>query len=289
MHYKEVSTILSPNNGLNLYRGCEHGCIYCDSRSKCYNMDHDFEDVEVKSNALKLLEEELKKKRKKVIISTGSMSDPYTPLEKSLEMTKGMLELIYKYGHGVNIQTKSSTILRDLELLKKINQRAKARVSITLTTYDENLCSILEPHVSSTKQRFETLKTLHQAGIDTYVWLSPILPYINDTLDNLRGILAYCKEAKVKGIICFGFGLTLREGNREYYYQKLDEYFPKLKKEYIKKFGKLYECNSIYHKYLYDYFVKFCEQNGILYKIDDICHELHTLYEEESFEQLSLF
>ncbi|MDE6583999.1 MAG: radical SAM protein, partial [Anaeroplasmataceae bacterium] len=247
MHYKEYSSILSPSNGINLYRGCEHGCIYCDSRSKCYNMDHDFEDIEVKENALMILEQELIKKRKKVIVSTGSMSDPYMPLEQELKLTRGMLELIYKYGHGVHIQTKSSSILNDLDLLVKINKQAKTRVSITLTTFDEDLCKKIEPNVSTTMERVETLKRLNEAGIDTFVWLSPILPFINDSLDNLRGILDYCKEAKVKGIICFGFGVTLREGDREYFYQKLDELFPKMKREYIKRFGNSYECNSPYH------------------------------------------
>lgn len=289
MHYKEYSSILSPSNGINLYRGCEHGCIYCDSRSKCYNMDHDFEDIEVKENALMILEQELIKKRKKVIVSTGSMSDPYMPLEQELKLTRGMLELIYKYGHGVHIQTKSSSILNDLDLLVKINKQAKTRVSITLTTFDEDLCKKIEPNVSTTKERVETLKRLNEAGIDTFVWLSPILPFINDSLDNLRGILDYCKEAKVKGIICFGFGVTLREGDREYFYQKLDELFPKMKKEYIRRFGNAYECNSPYHKYLYDYFTNFCKKNSIMYNLDEIFKEMRTLYEDDGYEQLSLF
>lgn len=289
MHYTTAKSILSTSNGLNIYRGCEHNCIYCDSRSKCYNMDHDFEDIEVKENALELLEAELKKKRKKSIISTGSMSDPYMPIEKNLKLTRKMLELIYKYGYGVHLQTKSDLILRDLDLLIKINKQAKARVSITLTTYDENLCRIVEPNVCTTKERFEVLKKLNEAGIETFVWLSPILPYINDTLDNLRGILNMCKEAHVKGIICFGFGLTLREGNREYFYQKLDEHFPKLKKQYMNEFKNNYICNSKYQKYLYDFFLKFCKANDILCDNDEIFKEMHSLYENEEYKQLSLF
>lgn len=289
MHIGTVKSILNQQNGFNLYRGCEHGCIYCDSRSKCYNMDHDFEDILVKENALELLENELKKKRKKIMLSTGSMSDPYMPCEAQLEMTKKMLELIYQYGHGIHLQTKSTLILRDIELLKKIHKQAKVRVSITLTTYDEELCKIIEPRVATTKARVEVLKKLNEAGIDTYVWLSPILPWINDSLDNLRGILNYCKEVKVKGIFCFGFGLTLREGNREYFYQQLDQYFPKLKKEYIKKYGNSYECNSVYHKYLMDYFIRFCKENQIKYDLTQLFKELHTLYEDPAYEQLSLF
>ncbi|MDE5715333.1 MAG: radical SAM protein [Anaeroplasmataceae bacterium] len=289
MHKVIVKTILNQHNGFNLYRGCEHGCIYCDSRSKCYGIEHDFDDIEVKENALELLEEELKKKRKKTMLSTGSMSDPYTLSEQHLKMTRKMLELVYKYGYGIHIQTKSTSILRDLDLLKKINKQTKVRVSITLTTLDENLCKIIEPNVSTTKQRVEVLRLLQEAGIETYVWLSPILPFINDSLDNLRGILEYCKEVKVKGIFCFGFGLTLREGNREYFYQKLDEHFPKLKKEYMKRYGNAYECNSPYHKYLMDYFINFCQKNNIKYNIDELFKELHTLYEDTSYEQLSLF
>ncbi|MDE7264224.1 MAG: radical SAM protein [Anaeroplasmataceae bacterium] len=289
MHYIKATSILNNTNGVNLYRGCTHGCIYCDSRSKCYAMDHEFEDIAVKENALELLEEELKKKRKKVMISTGSMSDPYMPIEEELKLTQGMLKLIYKYGHGVHLQTKSSLILRDIELLKKINKQAKARVSITLTTSDEDLCKIIEPNVSTTKERFEVLMTLKEAGIDTYVWLCPILPFINDSLDNLREILTLCKEAQVKGILCFGFGLTLREGNREYFYQKLDEHFPKLKKEYIKKFKNSYICNSNYNKYLMDYFIKFCKNHSILCDHDKIFEELHSLFEETGYEKISLF
>lgn len=289
VHYKETKTILSPSNGCNLYRGCTHGCIYCDSRSKCYQMEHAFEDIEVKENALSILEEELKKKRKKGIISTGSMSDPYLPIENQLNLTRGMLGLAYSYGFGVHLQTKSSLILRDLELLKKINQQTKVRISVTLTTADEDLCKILEPHVSTTKERFEVLKRLNQEGIETYVWLSPILPFINDTLDNLREILRMCKEANVTGILCFGFGVTLREGNREYFYEKLDEFFPKLKENYIKHYGNSYACNSIYHKYLMDYFQKFCKENHILYNIEEIFKKLHTLYVDQGYEQISIF
>ncbi len=288
MHYKEVKSILSANNSLNIYGGCEHNCIYCDSRSKFFNMDHDFNDIEVKENSLELLEDELKKKRKKVIISTGSTSDPYMPIEKDLKYTRKMLELIYKYGHGVHIITKSDLILRDIDILKKINKQTKTKISIRLTTYDENTCKIIEPNVSSTNKRFEVLKKLNEEGIETYVWLYPIIPYINDSLDNLRGILNICKEAKVKGIICFGFGITLKEGNREFFYNMLDKYFPNLKKQYDKEFQNSY-CLSKYNKYLYDYFLKFCKENNIMCNNDDIFRELSKLFEEEQYEQLSLF
>ena len=203
MHYKEAKGILSPHNGMNIYRGCTHGCIYCDSRSKCYQMKHDFEDIEVKSNAPELLEAALKNRRKKSMIGTGAMCDPYMHCETELRHTRKCLEIIDKYGFGVAIQSKSSSILRDLDLLKSINEKTKCVVQMTLTTFDEDLCKILEPNVSTTKERFETLKILSDNGIPTVVWLCPILPFINDTEENLKGILDYCIEAKVYGILCF--------------------------------------------------------------------------------------
>ena len=206
MHYVKVKGILSAKNGMNLYRGCQHGCIYCDSRSRCYQLDHPFEDIEVKENALELLEEALKRKRRPCMIGTGAMTDPYIPLENQLLMTRKALELIEKHGFGVAIQTKSHRILRDLELLERINSRAKAVVQMTLTTCDEELCRILEPNVSTTSQRVAALKRFRDAGIPTVVWLCPILPFLNDTPENIRGIVEYCADAQVKGIINFGMG-----------------------------------------------------------------------------------
>lgn len=264
MHRKEVKSILSPNNGMNIYRGCSHGCIYCDSRSKCYNMNHDFEDIEVKSNALELLESKLISKREKCMIGTGSMCDPYIHLEKQLNYTRKSLELINKYGYGLSILTKSNLILRDLDLLKKINQKTKCVVQITLTTYDENLCKIIEPHVSTTKERFEVLKTMHDNNIPTIVWLGPILPFLSDTEENIRGLIKYCVEAKVYGIICFGMGVTLREGNREYFYSKLDEFFPNIRRKYEINYGNKYEIISPNHHKLMKILIEECEKNNIV-------------------------
>ncbi|MBQ6810805.1 MAG: radical SAM protein, partial [Firmicutes bacterium] len=221
MHFVKAKTILSAKNGMNLYRGCSHGCIYCDSRSECYHMDHVFEDIEVKENALELLEDALRRKRKKCMIGTGSMTDPYIPLEGDLRYVRGALELIEKYGFGFTVITKSADVLRDLDLLEAINNKTKCVVQMTLTTADDELCKKIEPHVSITSERFSALKTLRDHGIPTVVWLSPILPFINDTEENLRGILEMCREAEVKAIICFGMGLTLREGNRDYFYRQL--------------------------------------------------------------------
>lgn len=289
MHFVKAKGILSPKNGLNLYRGCSHGCIYCDSRSKCYHMGHAFEDIEVKENAIELLEYALKHKRKKCMIGTGSMTDPYIPLESEIGNVRKALSLIYEYGFGFTVITKSARILRDLDLLQKINERAKCVVQMTLTTYDEALCKKIEPNVSTTRERFEALKQLRDAGIPTVVWLSPILPFINDTKDNISGILDMCIEAKVYGIICFGMGLTLREGNREYFYEQLDRLFPQLKKKYIQTYGNQYVIESPNNNRLMELFYQKCSKSGIVHDNEQIFQYLHTFEEKDSAQQLSLW
>lgn len=194
MHYTTVKGILSAKNGMNLYRGCQHGCIYCDSRSACYHMEHDFEDVEVKENAIPLLEDALRRKRKPCMIGMGAMTDPYIPLEERLCHTRQALELALRHGFGATLITKSTRILRDIDLLKRINERTKCVIQMTMTTYDEALCRKIEPNVSTTRERFAALKTLREAGIPTVVWLCPILPFLNDTAENVNGILDYCFE-----------------------------------------------------------------------------------------------
>ena len=287
MHFVKAKGILSARNGMNIYRGCQHGCIYCDARSLCYQMDHVFEDIEVKENALELLEAALKAKRKPCMIGTGAMSDPYIPLENRLGMTRKALELIEKYGFGVAIQTKSDRILRDLELLKRINEGTKAVVQMTLTTYDEGLCRFVEPNVATTAQRVAALKEFQKAGIPTVVWLSPILPFLNDTEENLRGILDCCVDAGVKGIINFGMGLTLRDGDREYFYAQLDKRYPGLKERYIRTYGNAYELPSPRSRELLRIFHDTCEQAGIWHDNDRIFRYMSTLEEKE--DQLRLF
>lgn len=289
MHYTKVKGILSSNNGMNLYRGCSHGCIYCDARSNCYQMNHDFEDIEVKENALELLESALRRKRKRCMIGTGAMGDPYIPLETHLEHTRKMLLLIDKYGFGITLHTKSNRVLRDLDILKRINEKTKCVVQMTLTTTDEALCKIIEPNVSTTQERFETLKILRNEGIPAVVWLCPILPYINDTEENIKRILEMCIDAKVHGIISFGMGLTLREGNREYFYQQLDKHFPGLKEQYIRDFGNQYEINSPHNAKLMKLFHNTCEANGILHNNDRIFAYLHQFEEKNAPKQLSLW
>jgi len=290
MHYVKVKTILSAKNGMNLYRGCSHGCIYCDSRSKVYNMQHKFEDIEIKGNAIELLEQVLKKKRKKCMIGMGSMTDPYIPLENNIKNTRKALESVDKYGFGVTLITKSTNVLNDLDLLKKINSKTKCVIQMTLTTFDEKLCKTIEPNVSSTKKRFETLKILNQNNIPTVVWLTPILPFINDTKENLVGILDYCIKAKVYGIICFGMGVTLRDGNREFFYEQLDKYFPKLKEKYIKTYRNNYIINSPNNKFLMNIFRKTCKQHNILCDNNKIFEYLNTFESKKmAEEQLELF
>ena len=289
MHFKNVKGILSSTNGMNLYRCCLHGCIYSDSRSECYCMDHDFEDVEVKANALELLENNLKRKRSKCMLATGSMSDPYIPLENELKHVRKALELAYKYGFGFTLITKSNRVLRDLDLLTAINNKTKCVVQMTLTTCDENLCKKIEPNVSTTKERVAVLKKLHEAGIPTVVWLCPILPFINDTKENIKGILDYCIEAKVYGIICFDMGVTLRKGNREYFYQQLDHLFPGMKEKYIKTYGVKYQLNSPNNNELMQLFHQTCQANGIVHDNNQIFDYLKKYENKHENIQLSLF
>lgn len=287
MHFTDAKGILSSNNGMNLYRGCTHGCIYCDARSKCYGMEHDFEDIEVKKNAPELLETALRSKRKKCMIGTGAMSDPYMHCEEKLKLTRKCLEIIDHYGYGLAIQTKSDGILRDLELLKSINEKSKCVVQMTLTTYDEALCRKLEPNVCTTKERVNALKIFHENGIPTVVWLSPILPFINDTRENIEGILDYCIEVNVYGIICFGMGVTLREGNREYFYKALDKEFPGMKEKYHYKYGNAYEIPSDRNQELMRLFREKCREHGIVHNVDECFAYLHEY--PERYQQLGFF
>ncbi len=289
MHYVKAKGILSTKNGMNLYRGCSHGCIYCDSRSTCYHMEHDFEDIEIKENAIELLENTLKHKRKKCMIGTGSMTDPYIPLEMEIGNVRAALSLIYQYGFGFAVQTKSNLILRDIDLLHKINEKTKCVVQMTLTTADDDLCKKIEPNVCPTSERFEVLKKMRDMGIPTVVWLSPILPFINDTEDNISGILDMCIEAKVYGIICFGMGLTLCEGNREYFYKQLDRLFPHLKAKYIQRYGNQYMIDSPNNDSLMKLFHHKCSENGIVHNNEQIFHYLNTFEEKQAVKQLSIW
>ena len=290
MHFVDAKWILTGSGGhygMNIYRGCTHGCIYCDSRSRCYQFTHPFEDIEVKQNAPNLLEKALKSKRKKCMIGTGAMSDPYMHCEENLRLTRKCLEIILENDFGVAIQTKSDRILRDIDLLAKINRSAKCVVQMTLTTYDDDLCHILEPNVCITKRRIEVLEEMRKNGIPTIVWLTPILPFINDTEDNITAILNECARVGVKGIINFGIGLTLREGDREYYYAALDRHFPRMKEQYIKQYGNAYELPSPNAKELMGLLQRICKEKGMLSTPDECFRFMHEL--PDKYRQMSIF
>ena len=290
MHFVDAKGILTGSGGhlgMNIYRGCSHGCIYCDSRSLCYQFTHPFEDIEVKQNAPALLEQALRSKRRRAMIGTGSMSDPYMHCEETLGLTRRCLEIILRYGFGATVQTKSDRVLRDIDLLDAIHREAKSVVQMTLTTWDDALCRIVEPNVCPTGRRVEVLEALRARGIPTVVWLTPILPFINDTEENVAAILKACADAGVTGVICFDMGLTLREGDREYYYAALDRHFPGLKREYVRRYGNAYEVPSPNRDALMRLFHDFCEAHGMLHTPEACFAFLHELPERN--RQMSMF
>lgn len=287
MHYVKARGILNSSGGMNVYRGCQHGCIYCDARSSCYQMNHIFEDIEVKENAPELLEAALKSRRKKGMIGTGAMGDPYIPLERDLRITRRCLEIIRNQGFGGTVLTKSDLILRDLELFREINRRAKAVVQITLTTLDDNLSRLIEPNVCPSSRRVEVLREFQKAGIPTVVWFCPVLPFLTDKRENILSILDSCRDTGVKGVIWYGPGLTLRDGDREYFYARLDRHFPGLKEVYIRTYAGAYEVNSPNARELDRLFHETCEKYGLWHDNDRIFSYLHTLEEKE--QQLSFF
>ena len=290
MHFVDAKGILTGGGGhygMNIYRGCTHGCIYCDSRSRCYQFTHAFEDIEVKQNAPQLLEKALRSKRRTCMIGTGAMSDPYMHCEEELGLTRRCLEIIRDSGFGLAIQTKSDRILRDIDLLDEINRKAKCVVQITLTTFDDDLCKIVEPNVCTTKRRIEVLGEMQKRGIPTIVWMTPILPFINDTEENITSILNECVRTGVKGVLLFGMGLTLREGDREYYYAALDKHFPGLKERYIKLYGNAYEVPSPNSRELMKVFKRICRENGMMSTPEECFGFMNTM--PEKYTQMSLF
>lgn len=270
---------------MNLYRGCSHGCIYCDSRSNCYHIDN-FDRVRGKENALYILEKELSKKRTKGVVGIGSMSDTYNPLEIKYEQTRGALKLISKYGFGVSIDTKSDLILRDLDLLKEINSKNNVIIKFTITTTDDKLSKIIEPNVCVSSKRLEAIKILNDNGIFSGIMLNPVLPFITDKEEDIKALVKLASEYGAKFIHTY-MGMTLRENQKDYYFNKLEEHFIGLKSKYIKTYGDKYNCLPQKYKYLYNVFVNECNKYGILYKMDDII----KAYKKEIInnEQISLF
>ena len=286
MHLVKAKGILSAHNGINVYRGCTHGCIYCDSRSLCYHTPQPFEDIEAKENAPELLEAALRSKRRRCMIGTGAMCDPYLHAERELQLTRRCLEVISRNGFGATVLTKSDLVLRDIDLLEQINRDSKAVVQMTLTTADDDLCRIIEPNVCPTSRRFEVLCECRERGIPTVVWFTPLLPFINDTADNVRAIVDYARRAGCYGVIVFGMGLTLREGNREYFYAALDRHFPGMKERYMKRFVNNYELPSPDTIGLLELFRSECAASGLESDPDRIFAWLNEFPE---CEQLTLF
>lgn len=268
---------------MNIYKGCCHGCIYCDSRSSCYCIEN-FDEVRIKENSLDIIERELLRKRNKGVIGTGSMSDPYNPFEKKLNLTREALKILDKNEFGVSIATKSNLILRDIDILKKINSHSEVCTKITITTFDDELGKIIEPHVPKTSERFKVIEELSKNGIYTGILLMPILPFINDSEENIINIIEMAKECGAK-FIYPNFGVTLRQNQREYFYNRLDENFKGLRKKYIERFGERYYYPSPNIKNIQRIFKNYCEKYNIKYNMEDIIND----YKHSKIEQLKLF
>ena len=269
---------------MNLYKGCSHGCIYCDSRSSCYGIEN-FDIVRSKENALEILENELRHKRKKGIVGIGSMSDTYNPLEEKYEITKGALELIAQYGFGVAIDTKSHLILRDLPLLQKIKRHNDVIVKFTVTTPHDSLAKIIEPHVCPTSQRLAAIKTLNENNIFAGIMLNPVLPFITDSPSDIKKLVWLAHQSQAKFIHTY-MGMTLRANQRDHYYKMLDKHFPGLKAKYIAAYDDNYSCAVPNYQSLYKIFAEECTKYGILYEMPQIIQGYQT---HNGCQQLSLF
>lgn len=289
MQYIEAKSILSKLRGhdnwfgitynMNLYRGCQHACIYCDTRSECYGIK-DIATISVKSNALELLAKELyAKKRNRATIGTGSMNDPYMPVEKELKLTQGALQTIASERFPVHIITKSDLVVRDKEILQEIS-KTYAAVSFTITSADDHLSKLIEPNAPQSSERFKAMEQLAKNGIYTGITLMPILPFINDTKENIQSLLQKAKDSGASYILPM-FGVTLRKGSREYFYTALDDKFPGIKEKYKTYFGERYECLSFRHKELTETFMDLSARLGIKTSMQ--------FYQPSQYKQQSLF
>lgn len=284
--YAENNAWFGNNYNMNIYKGCNHGCIYCDSRSECYHVDN-FEEVRAKENALTIIERELKAKRKKGVVGTGAMSDPYNPFEKEYKLTRGALELINRFGFGASIATKSNMVTRDTAILKDIARHSPVLIKITITTADDALCRKIEPKAPLSSDRFKAIAKLSSEGIFAGVLMMPVLPFIEDTEDNISRIIALAHQSGAK-FIYPAFGVTLRQNQRDWYFEKLDALFPSLKEKYMKNYGNAYECRSRQAKELWRSFQAQCVERGILYEMNDIIRGYKDPYQAQE-TQPSLF
>lgn len=285
--YMENNPWFGINYNMNIYKGCCHGCIYCDSRSECYQIEN-FDKVRAKDNAVNIIHKELKGKKRTGVVGTGAMSDPYNPFEKELILTRNALKEINLNGFGVAIATKSSLITRDIDILKEIKSHSPVLIKITITTFDDELCRRIEPNVSLSSERFKAIEELSSNGIYTGILLMPILPFINDNVENIRNIVRKASRCGAKFIYAYGMGVTLRQNQRDYYYEQLYKNFPEenLVKKYIETFNNQYECPSLKSKSLWKAFVEECENNGIVYKMKDIIEGYKKHYNKK---QISWF
>ena len=269
---------------MNLYKGCSHGCIYCDSRSNCYQIE-EFDRVRAKENEICILQQELKRKRKKGVIGIGAMSDTYNPLEKQYEITRKALELISYHKFGVSIETKSDLIIRDTDLLKKINTQADVILKFTITTSDDSLSKMIEPGVCVSSKRLEAMRILSNEGIFVGTLLTPIIPFITDSEENIRKVISLSAKNGAKFVFSMG-GVTLRDNQREYFFQALDRLFPGIKEKYIRNYGNQYFCSSVNKKLNY-IFRDECKKYGLLYKMEDIIRAYKR--EQKNEDQKTLF
>ncbi len=259
----------------NIYRGCMHGCIYCDTRSECYHID-DFDDkIEVKINAIELLRKELSRKRKKETVGFGSSSDPYIPIEKKYELTKQALELVYELRFPLFLLTKNSLVLRDVEIIQKISKQNYACVAFTITTADDDLAKKIEPNASPPSERFMAISILAALGINVGIVMMPILPFINDNVENITNIVNKAKQAGAS-FIYPSFGVTLRDRQRDYFYSKIPN---RMQDQYTKRFGNYYSCYSPSYQKIKKAFIAECRKCGISYDMptydkDDLYHQL---------------
>lgn len=285
--YNENLNWFGINYNMNIYKGCCHGCIYCDSRSSCYQII-DFDRVRIKENSTEIIKKELQSKRKKGVVGTGAMSDPYNPFEKKYRLTRQALKLVDEYRFGLGIATKSSLITRDIDILKKIKQHSPVIVKMTITTFDDELCKNIERKVCTSDERFKAIEQLSYNNIYTGVLLTPILPFINDNEENIKNIIKKVHECGGKFIYSYGMGVTLRQNQREYYFQQLRKIFPNrnLDKIYMNTFGETYENLSPNSKHLWRVFKEECEKYNILYKMEDIIKGYKSNYEKN---QISWF
>ncbi len=283
---KDSSPWFGVDYNKNIYRGCCHGCIYCDSRSECYRIDN-FDEVRAKENALAVIRRDLAAKKRTGVVGTGAMSDPYNPFERELCLTRQALELLGTYRFGAAIATKSDLIVRDIDVLKRINSRSPVICKITVTACDDGLCSKIEPHAPVSSRRFAAVKALADAGIYAGILMMPVLPFLEDNIENISGIIRAASQAGAR-FIYPAFGVTLRQKQREWYYRKLDALFPQenLRSRYIRRYGNSYECSSPEAGKLWRFFSGECRAAGILYRMEDIIASYKNGYRDE---QMSLF